>query len=913
MPAKKKHIIKQFGTKKNNPRKTMKNALKKKELDQFKINQEDSNYNEGEHEISLSRVAIEVEVLNSIVVEPSQPSQHSKSNNSVDISTETNNPVTEENNKIRKKIIPMPGTRRLVDINFYHEQIKNFSNHNPYCNASFSHSIFFDEFKDGLNSKLIFKCQLCNFNFNIYTNRPIVYEKQKIITSKKQKKKNQKINTWLETNISENDQICENPDCKRDINYDAVLAITNIGSGFSHLEEIMLNLNTPCMSKTYFQRMQRKLCKNYDNAATKCMHKAVEEEIELARAHGDFKDDETPLLTVIVDGCWSKRSYRANYSALSGCAVIIGFYTKKVLWFGVRNKYCVICERAKNSNEIITEAKYLAHKVKCNINYSGASTGMETSILVEGFKKSLPLYGVIYKYFIGDGDSSLSKKLTTTDKNDRIYVDVDIQKIECKNHLMRNLDRKLRELVSGKTKNKYTSISNINFGLKYRKILGNRAHQIRRDIRAAVKHWKNVKVSDHIKSLNLEKDLRNIPSHVFGCHSNCADYFKCKNVAEIDYTKEAHEDGILKELSCYLLNLSIHSKSLIKDLDTNAAEQFNSIVAKHVGGKKINYSLGISYGMRCSAAVVQFNTGKSSHYLQENVNNVDTINKSPLLQMYARRKKTNISKKRCFKRKPTTMDNDYGRFAERPTLDPGHYNLQKEKILEVLKENHAKRDLIEQSTREQANNASWTEIRKLMLTASNFGPACTGTLDGIVASNKAQRIVLNKPIYNKAMMHGKLYEDVARNQLVKQLKKGNSSIDIAECGLFIDEEYHFLGASPDGLVNDGEGIVEIKCPYNSFNCEIGSSIKKMKFLSQRKNTYGLLRKGDSYYYQIQGQLHVTKRKYCYFAIWTSHSSDLKIEIIERDDEFWNGKMKDNLIKFYNTQMLPKLIDIQSRL
>jgi hypothetical protein len=206
--------------------------------------------------------------------------------------------------------------------------------------------------------------------------------------------------------------------------------------------------------------------------------------------------------------------------------------------------------------------------------------------------------------------------------------------------------------------------------------------------------------------------------------------------------------------------------------------------------------------MRCSAAVVQFNTGKSCHYLQENVNNVVTINKSPLLQMYARRKKTNISKKRCFKRKLTTMDNDYGRFAERPTLDPGHYNLQKEKILEVLKENHAKRDLIEQTNREQADNASWTEIRKLMLTASNFGPACTGTLDGIIASNKAQRIVLNKPIYNKAMMHGKLYEDVARNQLVKQLKKGNSSIDIAECGLFIDEKYHFLGASPDGLVNE---------------------------------------------------------------------------------------------------------------
>jgi hypothetical protein len=131
--------------------------------------------------------------------------------------------------------------------------------------------------------------------------------------------------------------------------------------------------------------------------------------------------------------------------------------------------------------------------------------------------------------------------------------------------------------------------------------------------------------------------------------------------------------------------------------------------------------------------------------------------------------------------------------------------------------------------------------------------------------------------------------------------------------LFIDEEHSFLGASPDGIVNDGEGILEIKCPYNSFNSNIEDSIKNMKFLSKRKNTFGLLRRGHLYYYQIQGQLHITNRKYCYFAIWTSHSSDLKIEIIKRDDEFWNGKMKENLIKFYNKQMLPKLIDIQSRL
>lgn len=29
-----------------------------------------------------------------------------------------------------------------------------------------------------------------------------------------------------------------------------------------------------------------------------------------------------------------------------------------------------------------------------------------------------------------------------------------------------------------------------------------------------------------------------------------------------------------------------------------------------------------------------------------------------------------------------------------------------------------------------------------------------------------------------------------------------------------------------------------------------------------------LKTSHDYYYQVQGQLHITDRKYCYFAVWT---------------------------------------------
>jgi hypothetical protein len=81
--------------------------------------------------------------------------------------------------------------------------------------------------------------------------------------------------------------------------------------------------------------------------------------------------------------------------------------------------------------------------------------------------------------------------------------------------------------------------------------------------------------------------------------------------------------------------------------------------------------------MRCAAAVVQFNTKMSACYLQKFVRKVDMEN-SPLSIMYDRRKKANISKKRCYVKKQTTTDNDYGCFSERPPLDPEHYKVQKE-------------------------------------------------------------------------------------------------------------------------------------------------------------------------------------------------------------------------------------------
>ncbi|GFU26648.1 hypothetical protein NPIL_138851 [Nephila pilipes] len=40
--------------------------------------------------------------------------------------------------------------------------------------------------------------------------------------------------------------------------------------------------------------------------------------------------DGISMLTVVVDGCWAKQSYRTNYSSLARAAAIVGFRTKKI-------------------------------------------------------------------------------------------------------------------------------------------------------------------------------------------------------------------------------------------------------------------------------------------------------------------------------------------------------------------------------------------------------------------------------------------------------------------------------------------------------------------------------------------------------------------------------------------------------
>ncbi|KAK5643017.1 hypothetical protein RI129_009184 [Pyrocoelia pectoralis] len=159
-------------------------------------------------------------------------------------------------------------------------------------------------------------------------------------------------------------------------------------------------------------------------------------------------------------------------------------------------------------------------------------------------------------------------------------------------------------------------------------------------------------------------------------------------------------------------------------------------------------------------------------------------------------------------------------------------------------------------------------------------------------------ILYPKPFHSAACDYGNKFEPVARSTLEKIINQ-----KIEPCGLFIDEEQPFLAASPDGLIGD-RGLLEIKCPYSARDMTPEEGIKQRKITFWDKN--GVINIKHKWYYQIQGQLHVTRRIYCVFCVWTPHG--VKTETIFADDSFWSIEMETHLVSFYKKCLLPEIVD-----
>lgn len=338
----------------------------------------------------------------------------------------------------------------------------------------------------------------------------------------------------------------------------------------------------PSITKETYSHEHQNLSNVVNDIVSEEIKMAGLEEKEFAEQKGDTDENGLSCITVIADGAWCKRSYKTNYDALSGVGCIIGEATRKVLFMGVRNKYCVICNRAENKNQ--TPKPHI-----CFRNWKNTSTSMEANIIVEGFQTSIDSHGLKYTRLIGDGDSSVTRKIHEI----KPYGCTLVEKIECANHLLRNVCSKLKELVRSPRSSIQKRVP-----IKLRKQLESNILKFRIAIKKSAEYrfLENTPYSEKI--ILFKQDVLNSPDHIFGEHKNCASYF-CQGAkdGEINLVPELIECGLRNDIIRCLQRITANASSCLLNKNNNSAERFNSLICKFVGGKRVslNFSLSTSF------------------------------------------------------------------------------------------------------------------------------------------------------------------------------------------------------------------------------------------------------------------------------------------------------------------------------
>jgi hypothetical protein len=187
--------------------------------------------------------------------------------------------------------------RRITDMSHVFKSIIGVR-HPGGFGCCFVDNEFVREQIDGFFSKWIFKCKMCN----------------------------------LRTVLSSE----EVDRCVMPINDATVHGIVAGGGGYSQLAEFSAAIGVHCMSNSTFSKHLKTVKKAVMDAALLSMLDAAKEEREHSIAVGDVGPDGVPLVTVVADGQWCKRSYKTKYDSLSG---VVRAYSQNGITISNLNKY----------------------------------------------------------------------------------------------------------------------------------------------------------------------------------------------------------------------------------------------------------------------------------------------------------------------------------------------------------------------------------------------------------------------------------------------------------------------------------------------------------------------------------------------------------------------------------------------
>lgn len=381
---------------------------------------------------------------------------------------------------------------------------------------------------------------------------------------------------------------------------------------------------------------------------------------------------------------------------------------------------------------------------------------------------------------------------------------------------------------------------------------------------------------------------------------------------EINLVSQLKACGIWADIHENLGWLTQNAESLLLNETNNPAEHFNSIIAKFLAGKRVNFSLRGTYEKRCYAAVSEYNTKDYNlvQEIQKNISSDDNI-KNTYTKRYVTKQQKIIQNKRKRRaedaligikraKRSKPADQHYGNVTSETDMPMDEFIVKQNEFLESLKKTHSEILSLERDTIDQSNSDIWILKRRKRITASMIGQICkmkpTTPCTSIIKT-----MLYSTFTGNDSTRYGKSNEITALKEIANEL-----NMAITPCGLFVDEDHCFLGSSPDGLIGD-DGIVEIKCPSSASALTPLEAIKSKKVVFCTEDAGGIkLKRNHNYFYQVQAQMKIAKKNFSYFVLWTPKA--LLYEKIIKEPTFWSDDKMLKLTQFYFKCVLPEIID-----
>ena len=812
---------------------------------------------------------------------------------------------------------------RIIELDLLQGHILELTQHAAQCQGEASQGIhrLGESRHDGLASTLVSKCRGCGHVFKFVTSSRIAVP---------------------------------GGGSRYTSNIKAVWGEMGTGGGCSTLTERLATLDIPCMSSDTFSDIEELIGQWWASVLDFSLAEAAEIEKEEAIKKGNFSDG-IPSISVICDGGWSKRTHRHSYNAFGGVAIIIGRYTQKVLHIGVKTKTCQFCAKAKG-----TSSQPENHN--CYQNWTESSQAMEAAILKEGFSESEEKFGLRYTQVIADGDSKVYKVL-----REEVPYGRHIEKIDCANHICKNLQSHLENIVTSNP-----SLKGVN-GLTQRQRI-----RIATGVRCAIR-MRSKMPDRHSAKQKLRHDIMNSINHVFDNHEMCSKDF-CKtaqkasalsdqdadpdcqsNITSIceqqqtfweEVCNEDLQDDAMRSTGnkpkpipseirskvCSLLSrIACKVDTLIEDKNTNLAEVWMGVRCRFDGGKSVNRCQRGSWQHRCTGAALRCNLGPrwspilwalctseepSEPFQTAFVSRQKALQRSVMYKqredVIIRRRKRKLN--RQLESATKKAQQSYGPKAlqykdPNPAERVTESDLRKESDAFFSREIDVDGDKIQDiclKTSEQSDSYLWKEERRKRITASFAGPILKRNVSLKVAP-VVKSIMSNTFRGNKFTRYGLKEEQPTIADYIEAKRQEGIVCQVHQVGLIIDAENPWLGCSPDGVVTedgaeDSVGLLEIKNVLKDKNLSLVQACQsphQKNFCLQLMDQEMKLRRNHNYFYQILTALHVSKKKWIDFVVRTTSPHSLHIERFEPSSQLWRSWL-DKLKAFYFKCLLPSL-------